>query len=134
MIETRQKNVNFGVSESQKIHVWEAQVTNDSTPLLAAYKSWKKSSDLQQAKKASEQEQLDDYSHIPALKKNNKKIRMNQGAAAEEGGFLSGSYDDFDDEENFKLKEDRGQKRKGSESEDESDEEAEVSPQKVPKL
>ena len=130
MIETRRKNVNFGVSESRKIHVWEAQVTNDSTPLLAAYKNWKKSSDLQQAKKASEQEQLDDYSHIPALKKNRKKIRMKQGAAAEEGG----SDDDFDDEENFKLKEDRGQKRTGSESEDESDEEAEVSPQKVPKL
>ena len=55
MIETRRKNVNFGVSESRKIHVWEAQVTNDSTPLLAAYKNWKKSSDLQQAKKASEQ-------------------------------------------------------------------------------
>ena len=85
MIETRRKNVNFGVSESRKIHVWEAQVTNDSTPLLAAYKNWKKSSDLQQAKKASEQEQLDDYSHIPALKKNNKKIRMKQEAAAEVG-------------------------------------------------
>ena len=42
MIETRRKNFNFGVSESQKIHVWEAQVTNDGTPLLAAYKNWKK--------------------------------------------------------------------------------------------
>ena len=134
MIETRRKNVNFGVSESQKIQVWEAQVANDGTPLLAAYKNWKKSSDLQQAKKASEQEQLDDYSHIPALKKNHKKIRMKQEAAAEVGGFLSGSDDDFDEEENFKLKEDRGKKRKGSDSEDESDEEVEVSPKKVPKV
>ena len=81
-----------------------------------------------------EQEQLDGYSPIPALKKNHRKIRMKQEAAAEVGGFLSGSDDDFDEEENFKLKEDRGKKRKGSESEDESDEEVEVSPKKVPKV
>merc|ERR1712079_524609 len=66
--------------------------------------------------------------------KNHKKIRMKQEAAAEVGGFLSGSDDDFDEEENFKLKEDRGKKRKGSESEDEFDEEVEVSPKKVPKV
>merc|ERR1712173_478446 len=106
------------------IQVWEAQVANDGTPLLAAYKNWKKNTDIQQAKRDSEQEKLDDYSHIPALKKNHKKIRMKQEAAAEVGGFLSGSDDDFDDEENFKLKEERGKKRKSddiSSNEDESD-------------
>lgn len=122
MIETRRKHVNFGVGESQKILVWETQIANDGTPLLAFYKNWKKTTDLQQAKKVSEQEKLDDYSHIPALKKNHKKIRMKQEQAAEVGGFLSGSDDDdFDEEENFKLKEERGKKRK---SDDFSDEEA----------
>merc|ERR1711915_996862 len=126
-IETRRKHVNFGVGESQKILVWETQVANDGTPLLAFYKNWKKNTDIQHAKRVSEQEKLDDYSHIPALKKNHKKIRMKQEAAAEVEGFLSGSDDDFDDEENFKLKEDRGKKRKSddfdsNESEEESDE------------
>merc|ERR1712227_799939 len=129
MIETRRKHVNFGVGESQKILVWETQIANDGTPLLAFYKNWKKTTDLQQAKKVSEQEKLDDYSHIPALKKNHKKIRMKQEQAAEVGGFLSGSDDDdFDEEGNFKLKEERGKKRKSddiSDEEDESEEEEE---------
>merc|ERR1712012_96764 len=121
MIETRRKHVNFGVGESQKILVWETQIANDGTPLLAFYKNWKKTTDLQQAKKVSEQEKLDDYSHIPALKKNHKKIRMKQEQAAEVGGFLSGSDDDFDEEENFKLKEERGKKRKSDDFSDEED-------------
>jgi len=124
MIDTRRKHVTFGVAETQKILVWEAQVANDGTPLLAFYKNWKKNTDIQQAKRVSEQEKLDDYAHIPALKKNHKKIRMKQEAAAEVGGFLSGSDDDFDDEENFKLKEERGKKRKSDDvSSNESDEE-----------
>ena len=129
MIEQRRKHVNFGVGETQKIQVWEAQVANDGTPLLSFYKNWKKTDDLKQAKKASEQEKLDDYSHIPKLKK--KKMEMKEKSEPEVSGFLSGSDDDFDDEENFKLKEDRGKKRKGSDSE-ESDEEVE-SPKKVAK-
>merc|ERR1712110_562236 len=121
MIETRRKHVSFGVGDSQKIQVWEAQVGNDGTPLLACYNNWKKVSQLQQAKKVSEQEKLDDYSHIPQLKKNHKKIRMKQEAESEVGGFLSGSDDDFDDEENFKLKEERGKKRKSDDVSDEED-------------
>merc|ERR1712241_639510 len=123
MIETRRKHVNFGVGESQKIQVWEAQVGNDGTPLLASYNNWKKVSQLQHAKKVSEQQKLDDYSHIPQLKK--KKMRMKEDVEPEVGGFLSGSDDDFDDEENFKLKEERGKKRKSdglSDEDDDSDE------------
>jgi len=130
MIEQRRKHVNFGVGETQKIQVWEAQVANDGTPLLSFYKNWKKTDDLKQAKKASEQEKLDDYSHIPKLKK--KKLEMKEKSEPEVSGFLSGSDDDFDDEENFKLKEERGKKRKGSDSE-ESDEEEVESPKKVAK-
>ena len=121
MIETRRKHVSFGVGDSQKIQVWEAQVGNDGTPLLACYNNWKKVSQLQQAKKVSEQEKMDDYSHIPQLKKNHKKIRMKQEAESEVGGFLSGSDDDFDDVENFKLKEERGKKRKSDDSSDEGE-------------
>merc|ERR1712240_685635 len=113
-IETRRKHVNFGVGEAQKIQAWEAQVGRDGTPLLAYYKNWKKISDIQHAKKVSNQGKLDDYSHIPALKKNHKKIRMKMEQSEEATGFLSGSDDDFDDEENFKLKEERGMKRKNS--------------------
>ena len=119
MIETRRKHVSFGVGETQKIQVWEAQVGNDGTPLLACYNSWKKVSQLQQAKKVSQQEKLDDYSHIPQIK-NKKKTPLNTEQEEEVGGFLSGSDDDFDDVENFKLKEERGKKRK---SDDISDEE-----------
>merc|ERR1711872_866590 len=83
-------------------------------------------SDIQHAKKVSNQEKLDDYSHIPALKKNHKKIRMKMEQSEEATGFLSGSNDDFDDEENFKLKEERGKKRKNEEaSKGESGEEEE---------
>jgi len=125
-IETRRKHVNFGVGEAQKIQAWEAQVGRDGTPLLAYYKNWKKISDIQHAKKVSNQEKLDDYSHIPALKKNHKKIRMKMEQSEEATGFLSGSDDDFDDEENFKLKEERGKKRKNEEAtEGESGEEEE---------
>jgi len=130
MIEQRRKHVNFGVGETQKIQVWEAQVANDGTPLLSFYKNWKKTDDLKQAKKASEQEKLDDYSHIPKLKK--KKLEMKEKSEPEVSGFLSGSDDDFDDEENFKLKEDRGKKRKGSDDEESEEEEVE-SPKKVAK-
>ena len=121
-IETRRKPVTFGVGDAQKIQAWEAQVGRDGTPLLAFYKNWKKISDIQHAKKVSNQEKMDDYSHIPALKKNHKKIRMKMDQSEEVSGFLSGSDDDFDEEENFKLKEDRGKKRK---SEDASDDESE---------
>merc|ERR1712107_934275 len=94
------------------IQAWEAQVARDGTPLLAFYKSWKKVADVQQAKKVADQEKISDFSHIPALKKNHKKLRMKREMEEEvEGGFLSGSDDDFDDEENFKLKEERGKKR-----------------------
>jgi len=114
-IETRRKNVSFGVGDKSAIQVWEAQVARDGTPLLATYKSWKNISDIQHAKKVSEQAKLDDYAHIPALKKNHKKLRMKREQEAEvemEEGFLSGDDDDFDEEENFKLKEERGKKRK----------------------
>ena len=130
MIDTRRKHVNFGVGESQKIQVWEAQVGNDGTPLLACYNNWKKVSQLQHAKKVSEQQKLDDYSHIPQLKK--KKMRMKEDTEPEVGGFLSGSDDDFDDEENFKLKEERGKKRKSdglSDEDDDSEEEEDLQQQ-----
>merc|ERR1719429_516911 len=42
MIETRRKNVNFGVGDTQQIQVWEAKLANEGTPLLSVYKSWKK--------------------------------------------------------------------------------------------
>merc|ERR1719193_1952290 len=55
-IETRRKNVSFGVGDKTAIQAWEAQVTRDGTPLLAFYKSWKKVADVQQAKKVADQE------------------------------------------------------------------------------
>merc|ERR1711973_799622 len=109
-IETRRKNVSFGVGGKTAIQAWEAQVARDGTPLLAFYKSWKKVADVQQAKKVADQK-ISDFSHIPVLKKNHKKLRMKREMEEEvEGGFLSGSDDDFDDEENFKLKEERVRK------------------------
>jgi len=126
-IETRRKTVNFGVGDSQKIQVWESQVTRDGTPLLAHYRSWKKVSDLAQAKKVSEQEKMDDYAHIPMLKKNQKKLKMKmeRSEVKEVTGFLSGSdEEDFDEEENFKLKEERGMKRKSDDDSDDEEEEA----------
>jgi len=131
-IETRRKNVSFGVGDKTAIQAWEAQVARDGTPLLAFYKNWKKVSDVQQAKKVSDQEKISDFSHIPALKKNHKKLRMKREQEEEvEGGFLSGSDDDFDDEENFKLKEERGKKRKNSD--DDESESEEESPKKTKK-
>merc|ERR1719350_873082 len=121
-IETRRRNVTFGVGDRPAIQAWEASVTRDGTPLLALYRSWKKVADIQEAKRVSDQVKLDDYSHIPALKKNHKKIRMKREAEAEvEGGFLSGDDDNFDDEENFKLKEERGKKRRSSEGSEEEE-------------
>lgn len=132
-IETRRKPVTFGVGDAQKIQVWEAQVGRDGTPLLAFYKNWKKISDIQHAKKVSGQEKMDDYSHIPLLKKNHKKIRMKMEQSEEVTGFLSGSDgEDFDEEENFKLKEDRGKKRK-TEGESDDDSEDEEIPEKKSK-
>merc|ERR1712192_55789 len=122
-IETRRKNVGFGVGDKTAIQAWEAQVARDGTPLLAFYKSWKKVSDVQQAKKVSDQEKISDFSHIPAMKRKQEE--------EVEGGFLSGSDDDFDEEENFKLKEDRGKKRKNSD--DDESESEEESPKKTKK-
>lgn len=125
-IETRRRSgVNFGVGDRQAIAVWEAQVERDGTPLLAFFRSWKKVADSQRMKKVTEQENLDDYSHIPVLKKNHKKIRMKMEQEKVGGGFLSGSDDDedMDDDERFKLKEERGkptEKRKRGESDNES--------------
>merc|ERR1711971_432951 len=131
-IETRRKNVGFGVGDKTAIQAWEAQVARDGTPLLPFYKSWKKAADVQQAKKVSDQEKISDFSHIPALKKNHKKLRMKREQEEEvEGGFLSGSDDDFDEEENFKLKEERGKKRKNSD--DDESESEEESPKKTKK-
>merc|ERR1712083_1011416 len=133
-IETRRKNVSFGVGDKSAIQAWEAQVARDGTPLLAFYKSWRKVADIQQAKKVSDQEKISDFSHIPALKKNHKKLRMKREQEEEvEGGFLSGSDDDFDDKENFKLKEERGKKRKNSGGSDEEESESEEESPKRPK-
>merc|ERR550525_916689 len=133
-IETRRKNVSFGVGDKSAIQAWEAQVARDGTPLLAFYKSWKKVADVQQAKKVADQEKISDFSHIPALKKNHKKLRMKREQEEElEGGFLSGSDDDFDDKENFKLKEERGKKRKNSGGSDEEESESEEESPKRPK-
>merc|ERR1712112_377043 len=118
-IETRRKNVSFGIGDKQQIQVWESQVVRDGTPLLAFFKNWKKVTDLTMAKKVSEQQKLDDYANVPRLKKNKKRRQMREEnkEVEEVTGFLSGSEDDdFDEEENFKLKEDR--KRKVDETEE----------------
>merc|ERR1719318_81583 len=99
-IETRRKNVGFGVGDKQQIQVWESQVLRDGTPLLAFYKTWKKASDLTLAKKVTNQQKLDDYAKIPVLKKNKKRleIRKENEEVEEVTGFLSGSEgDDFDE-------------------------------------
>ena len=135
-IENRRKTVTFGVGDKQAIQIWEAQVERDGTPLLAFYKSWKKVSDSQKMKKITGQKNMDDYSHIPLLKKNHKKIRMKMETESTAEGFLSGSddEDEMDDEERFKLKEERGKsgaeagkrKRVEEEEEEESEDEAEA--------
>merc|ERR1719317_1595972 len=83
-IETRRKNVSFGVGDKTAIQAWEAQVARDGTPLLAFYKSWKKVADVQQAKKVADQEKISDFSHIPALKNNHKKKRKNSEGSEED--------------------------------------------------
>jgi len=127
-IETRRKTVKFSVADKDDIAVWEASVERDGTPLLAFYKSWNKTREIQHLKKVSEQEKMaEDYSHIPNLKKNHKKIRMKKDTL---GGDFLGSDDSgddsFDEEEQFKLKEERGkgEKRKleDNSDDDESDE------------
>ena len=130
-IETRRKTVSFGVGDRQKIDIWEAQVERDGTPLIAFYKSWKKVEDSVRMKRVTEQQKLDDYAQIPMLKKNSKKRRMKMDTEPEVEGFLSGSDDEIDDEERFKLKEERGKpepgkkrkKRDEPESEEEDSEE-----------
>jgi len=122
-VETRRRNVKFGVADKSSIEVWEATVERDGTPLLAFYNNWKKTRDIKHMKMVSQQEKLDDYSHIPNIKKNNKKIRMKQETM--EAGIFDGEDsgdDSFDEEEQFKLKEERGKgkKRKNSESDNES--------------
>ena len=129
-IETRRKTVSFGVGDKQKIDIWEAQVERDGTPLLAFYKSWKKVADTANLKRVTGQQKLDDYSHIPALKKNHKKLRMKMELEPEVEGFLSGSDDEVDDEERFKLKEDRGKedagkRKRAQEDSDDDDKEEE---------
>lgn len=135
-IETRRRTVKFSVADKADIVVWEASVERDGTPLLAFYKSWNKSREIQHLKRATEQENMDDYSHIPNLKKNHKKIRMKKEASG--GGFLDGDDsgdDSFDEEEQFKMKEERGkgEKRKladsdNSEDDDEDGEDKEDAP------
>merc|ERR550525_1420476 len=124
VVETRRRNVKFGVADKNSIAAWEAKFESDGTPLLAFYTSWKKTRDLQQMKRVSQQEKMDDYRYIPDLKKNNKKIRMKQqvlGDGDEIFGDDDSGDDSFDEEEQFKLKEDRGKKRKKSVSDDEED-------------
>jgi len=129
VVENRRKNVKFSVGDKSSIAAWEASFERDGTPLLAFYNSWRKTKDLQHLKKVSQQEKMDDYSHIPDFKKNNKKIRMKKDVLGDGdeifGGDDSGD-DSFDEEEQFKLKEDRGKKRKKSVSDDDdSDDEIE---------
>jgi len=130
-IETRRKNVNFGVGDGQEISAWEAGAAAAGTPLSAHYTSWKKTAEIQQAKRVSEQEKLDDYSHIPQLKKNHKKIRMKTDQVEETSGFLSGSDDDFDEEENFKPKEERGKKRKSEDINEDNYDHGEVGNEEI---
>eukprot|EP00088_Acartia_fossae_P026476 TRINITY_DN2730_c0_g1_i13.p1 TRINITY_DN2730_c0_g1~~TRINITY_DN2730_c0_g1_i13.p1 ORF type:complete len:901 (-),score=322.19 TRINITY_DN2730_c0_g1_i13:247-2805(-) len=123
-IENRRKSVSFGVADHQNIEIWEAQVERDGTPLLAFYKSWKKVADSNKMKRLTQSINMDDYSHIPLLKKNHKKIRMkmdqepevsggglwsDDGGDSENGGDSGG---ESDDEERFKLKEERNKDKK----------------------
>jgi hypothetical protein len=64
-------------------------VAVDGTPLLAAYRSWRKMADTTALKRHAKQEDdKKDTAHIPLLKKNNKKIRMKQGMDQEVLGDL----------------------------------------------
>jgi len=123
-IETRRKSASFGIGDTQKIQVWEAQVERDGTPLLAFYKNWKKIADTTKLKQITDQKGMDDYSHIPTMKRNKLKMRREnrEGLGSDdEKGFLSGSDDDMDDQERFELKEVQGKrKRDASDSENES--------------
>merc|ERR1719509_256873 len=49
-VETRRRTVKFSVADKADIAVWEASVERDGTPLLAFYKSWNKSREIQHLK------------------------------------------------------------------------------------
>merc|ERR1711915_959606 len=123
-IETRRKSVAFSMGDAQKIQIWETQVGRDGTPLLAFYNNWKKITDIQHAKKLSDQEKMDDYSHIPLLKKNHKKLRMKKENSEEVKGFLSGSDDDdFDETEKETRKQTKTKEVEVCQTSDDDDEE-----------
>jgi len=98
--------------------MWEALLERDGTPLLGFYRSWKKVAEDNMRRKMTQSISLGDTNYIPIIKKKTKR----QDVEEEVTGFLSGSDDDMDDEERFKLKEERGKKNADQDNKEEMDE------------
>jgi len=118
-VEKRRRTVTFGVGERQKIDMWEALLERDGTPLLGFYRSWKKVAEDNMRRKMTQSISLGDTNYIPIIKKKTKR----QDVEEEVTGFLSGSDDDMDDEERFKLKEERGKKNADKDADQDNEEE-----------
>ncbi|TRY67512.1 hypothetical protein TCAL_05506 [Tigriopus californicus] len=132
VITQRRNNATFGLKDADAIKNWEQVLETQGTPLGKFFTSLRKTKDEQKLKMTTEQEKLDDYDFIPKLDRKKAK----QGNKEEFKGLLGGDDSDdsdLDDEERFKLIEDRGKKRKAStkatkneeDSEDEDGEEDE---------
>lgn len=105
-IEEKRRNVSFGVGDVKEIEIWEAQIQRDNTPLLTFYMAWKKTSDSRQMLRVTSDITHGQYDVVPHQAKSTKK-RADIEKAMKEEGFLSGSDDDSDNEERFKVKEHR---------------------------
>nr|CAG4638311.1 EOG090X02MG [Cyclestheria hislopi] len=112
-IEKKRSQVSFDLADTKAVMALENQVKSSGTPLSSYCQSWNKMREREMAIKIAKKVEVDKEYKLPTLKKPEKKT---DDEDVFEGLFPSDLSDDEDLEERFKLKEERGLKRKPDES------------------
>lgn len=110
-IEAERKNINFNLTQQDKIKIWETQVLNKGTPLNAFYASWNKLRTLKKKKQLTNNEELGDY-NLPVLKKFKKTVDPESANQPANPFPDTDSEDELDFERKGKAEVEEAQSRK----------------------
>ncbi|KAK7861683.1 hypothetical protein R5R35_005356 [Gryllus longicercus] len=95
VVESERQKVNFKLSDQKSIAAWESQLKLKGTPMSKFYENWIKMYSIQQAKKATRNDEIGDF-NLPVLKK-----RTHEAKPKPEGPVVLFPSDDSDSDVNL---------------------------------
>ncbi|XP_071520446.1 LOW QUALITY PROTEIN: nucleolar complex protein 2 homolog [Panulirus ornatus] len=110
-IESKRKEVSFGIADTKAVKDWEIAVRQMGTPLAAYHANWLKVHQKQQLRRISNHVAMGDY-NLPVVKKHEL---LEKHKAKDKDDFMelfASDEDDLDDDTRFLLKNERAQVKK----------------------